>query len=89
MQSAMSPGTKSGAGDSPALPGRGRAKNKEEVILRLVVEDPFSSIGELADQAVGEAPHFDFDWWTVFAILRRKRLLTRRARFRLARRKSR
>lgn len=89
IQSAMSPGTKAVTDDLQPQPLRGRAKNAEDVILWLVVEDPFGSIGELAEQAVEEAPHLKFGWWTVFGILRRNRLLSRRARFRLARRKSR
>ena len=88
IQVAMSPGRRdrksqpkpnlSRTGDSP-----------EQVIIELVVNDPFNSIGELVDQANEIAPRFRFGWWKVFAILRRQKLLSRRARFRLARKRNR
>ncbi len=91
IQSAMSPGTRPANGERTELISKGDrpANSSEEVVLRLVVEDPFGSISELSEQAEEEAPNLKFGWWNVFGILRRNRLLSRRARFRLARRKSR
>ncbi len=93
IQSAMAPGGRRGGSEvSLYAPGRVPAvtfHTDEEVILHLVVEDPFSSIAELAEQAEEIAPQFRYGWWRVFAILRRNKLLGRRARFRLARRRNR
>lgn len=86
MQAAFSPGIRgSRAGDF--RPGQASAapKNSDEVILKLVVEDPFSTIGELAEQAAEAAPNFRFGWWKVLGILRKHGLVRRRSRFRLAR----
>lgn len=87
IQSAFSPGIRNQADDESAsvetLP-----KTADEVILRLVAEDPFSSIGELNRDATDLAPRYQFGWWKVFGILRRHRLLSRRSRFRLSRRKN-
>jgi anti-sigma B factor antagonist len=84
FQSAMSPGAKSE--QRPLRPiASSRGQSCEEVILQLVVEDPFSSIAELVEQASEIAPNLDFGWFKVFGILRRNRLLRHRSRFRLAR----
>ena len=65
------------------------AASGEDVILRLVAEDPFSSITELTQQAGEMYPGLDLSWWKVFGILRRHRLLRHRSRFRYARRQKR
>ncbi len=90
FQTAMSPGLKDRArqnttssrirpsGDSPA-----------EIILTLIIDDPFSSISELAELGSEIAPKFSFGWWKVFGILKRSKLLRRRSRFRYARRQNR
>jgi anti-sigma B factor antagonist len=88
MQAALSPGKANVATSSPPA-ASGRAANAEDVVLRLVVEDPFASISELVGQADEIAPTVTFGWWKVFGILRRNRLLRHRSRFRLARRKTR
>lgn len=91
FQTAFSPGNKgarrasfpvgAAAGEVPAT--------GDEVILRLLADDPFSSIAELVEQANEIAPVFKFSWWKVFGMLRRNRLLRPRSRFRYARRRSR
>jgi anti-sigma B factor antagonist len=91
FQSAFSPGTK-GKKESSTLarmPSGSSQESEEEVVLRLVVEDPFSSIAELSDQAGELYPGLDLGWWEVFGILRRNRLLRHRSRFRYARRQNR
>lgn len=91
LQSAFSPGNKGKANKSPrAMTNLGRTTSSiEEVILQLIIEDPFSSISELTEQGKEAAPSFRFDWWKVFKVLRRNRLLRHRSRFRYARRQSR
>lgn len=88
IQAAMSPGRRDNKIESDS-PFSRRADSPEEVIIELIVADPFSSIGELADLAGEIAPRFRFGWWKVFTILKRQRLLSRRARFRMARKRSR
>ena len=57
----------------------------ETVVLNIVKSDPFASIGEIK-QTMREASSFeDTGWWQIFAVLRRHKLLRRRARFRFAR----
>jgi len=91
LQSAFSPGTK-GKTPGQAAPGKtpaGEASSDEELILGLIVEDPFSSISELVEQSEEIKPEFELGWWDVFKILRRNKLLRHRSRFRYARRQSR
>lgn len=91
LQAALSPGLK-GKKDIPVgvyAPSQRRAATSDEIVLRLVIEDPFSSISELAEQAREAAPTFTFTWWKVLGILRRNKLLRHRSRFRYARRESR
>jgi anti-sigma B factor antagonist len=86
IQSAMSPGHKGkpsvARGGRPAVP-----QSPDDVILKLIIDDPFSSISELSNDAIGIAPEMRFGWWKVFNILRRNKLLSKRARFRLTRRR--
>lgn len=57
----------------------------EDAVLALVREDPFASIREMARE-LRIQPYFEeTGWWRVFRILKRNRLLTRRARFRFVR----
>jgi anti-sigma B factor antagonist len=88
LQAALSPGVKSRKAASRPAAGASAA-NAEELILRLVAEDPFSSISELVEQGNEIAPAFKLGWWTVFGILRRNSLLRIRSRFRYARKQSR
>lgn len=90
FQSAFSPGNKGTreAVATSAASGKTPA-NDDELIMGLVVDDPFSSISELVEQANEVAPDASLGWWRVFGILRRHRLLRPRSRFRYARRKSR
>jgi anti-sigma B factor antagonist len=90
LQSAFSPGTKAKSqsiGPRTALDIS--RLSGEELILRLIIEDPFSSISELAEQAEEVAPTQELGWWKIFGILRQNRLLRHRSRFRYARRQSR
>lgn len=93
IQTAMSPGTKNGRVEAfSSVSGLGRPNSTQssyEIILNLIAEDPFASISELAEDVAEVAPHLKLGWWSVFGILRRNGLLTRRARFRLARKRSR
>lgn len=93
MQTAMSPGTAGKTITSPASPNLNKSRlaggSSEDIVLNLVIEDPFCTISELKEMAVEVAPRLSFGWWKIFGILRHHKLLSRRARFRLARRKSR
>lgn len=89
LQSAMSPGTRGRADDGMRESLVAPPKTKAETILRLVEEDPFASISEMVSEAAELSPRFSFSWWSVFSILRKNGLLTRRSRFRRARKKSR
>lgn len=93
MQTAMMPGTAGKTVASTAGPNLNKSRlsggKPDEVVFNLVIEDPFCTISELKDMAGEVAPHLSFGWWKIFGILRRHKLLSRRARFRLARRKSR
>lgn len=88
FQTALSPGTKYNRESSPASGRAGGHKvaSVEEVILGLVIEDPFSSIGELVEQANEMNLSSRVRWWQVFGILRRNGLLRHRSRFRYTRR---
>ena len=90
MQSAFSPGTrdKSPADDSAGSYFSHAPRNAEETILRLVVDDPFGTIGELARQASESSGQEKFGWWQVLGILRRNGLLRIRSRYRYARKHS-
>lgn len=91
LQSAFSPGTKGKkeTASTSRAPADTGAATGEEAILRLVAEDPFSSITELSEQAGALYPNLDLGWWKIFGILRRHRLLRHRSRFRYARRQNR
>ncbi len=88
IQSAMTPGTRGKR--SPTRPAAGTLpQSPDDVIVQLVIADPFGSISELSEEASEAVPDTNFGWWRVFNILRRHKLLSKRARFRLARKKSR
>lgn len=94
IQAAMAPGHKQkGHGEPPTTVGGrlpvGTFQSEDDVILHLVIDDPFSTVGELNKLASGIAPQFRFGWWRVFSILRRHKLLRLRSRFHLSRRYSR
>jgi anti-sigma B factor antagonist len=88
FQSGLTPGAKGDRSTGDAAP-RKEHRSAEEVILQLVIDDPFSSISELIEEARENAPGLDFGWFKVFSILRRNRLLRHRSRFRLARKQRR
>jgi hypothetical protein len=69
-----------------AAPEHGPVLSKvEEVILSAICEDPFNTISELRVVLQESLPDRKVGWWKVARILRRLRLLSRRARFRYAR----
>ncbi len=88
LQSALMPGVRDDKRVASA-PARSKKQSAEEIILQLVIEDPFATITELVEEAREMAPKLDFGWFMVFGILRRNRLLRHRSRFRLARKRSR
>jgi hypothetical protein len=95
MQAAFSPGMKGAGSAADLISGKESRvatqlpKTSEEVIIRLVIDDPFSTISELVEQAAELAPKFEYGWWKVYGILRRNKLLRRRSRFRLSRKHTR
>jgi hypothetical protein len=62
-----------------------RETGLESEILRLVREDPFASIREMSYDLRRRSEFRRVGWWQVFKILRNRRLLTRRRRFRFMR----
>jgi len=90
IQSAFSPGTRDKSHDQEGSGGyfSGTPRSADETVLRLVVEDPFGTIGELARQASEVSGGDKFGWWQVFSILRRNSLLRIRSRYRYARKHS-
>lgn len=93
MQTAMSPGRAGKTATSTVSPNLNRSRllggKPEDVVFNLVIEDPFCTISELKEMAFEVAPDLSLGWWKIFGILRTHKLLSRRARFRFARRKSR
>ncbi|MBD3403609.1 hypothetical protein GF420_11990 [candidate division GN15 bacterium] len=57
----------------------------EIVVLQMVRYDPFATIGEMKREINQRAVRVTVGWWQVWRILKRHRLLSRRARFRYAR----
>lgn len=57
----------------------------DAAVLRLVLEDPFYSVREMRSR-LGELGQSSPGYWTVWSVLRRHQLLTRRRRFRYFRR---
>jgi hypothetical protein len=64
---------------------RRNISQEEDIIFRAVTEDPFYTISDLRVVLEESFPGRRFSWWTIFSILRKLRLLTRRSRFRYAR----
>lgn len=55
--------------------------------MQAVKNDPFSSIREIKREINDQHPSVTVGYWQVLGILRRNRLLSRRARFRFSRNK--
>ncbi len=69
----------------PDLPDSELPENDLEVlVLRMVKNDPFSTISEMRREFKRLAAGETASWWQVFGTLRRHRLLRRRSRFRYA-----
>ena len=89
LQSAFSPGTRErDASEKTPSYFAQQPQGDEETILKLVIDDPFATIGELSKQATDAAGHKKFGWWQVFGVLRRNGLLRIRSRYRYARKHS-
>jgi hypothetical protein len=57
----------------------------ETIVLRMIRNDPFTSISEMK-RAINRMPNVEpAGWWRIFSILRKNKLLTKRARFRFIR----
>lgn len=77
-----------GTGQAPAVvDGARRADSPEQYLLELVAADPFASIGELKRELNESGRYDSVSWWWAYICLRRNDLLSKRARFHLARRK--
>ncbi len=61
------------------------ATDFETAIIKAVQDDPFVTITELKRMLRITGQFAGVGWWSVFNVLRRKRLLRRRSRFRFAR----
>ena len=72
----------------PKASNKPTSEGLEGKLLNLIIEDPFQSISELSAE-LRRIGHSEAGWWTVFGVLRRGELLTRRSRFRLARKRGR
>ncbi len=79
LQSAPKPGTTAGR-----MPVQGRSE-AEEIVMRAIRDDPFYTISELCLVLEETAPGHRLGWWGVFRLLKKNRLVSRRARFRFAR----
>ena len=74
------------AASSPRRPVREEVSDETEgIVLRAIRQDPFYTIGELKMVVEESHPGMKIGWWSVFRILRKNRLISRRARFRFAR----
>jgi len=74
---------------SPAgnrIPAGDNDLEEERAIIRAVIDDPFYTISELKLMLMESFPRCHLSWWGIFKVLKRNRLLSRRARFRYARR---
>ena len=71
--------------DSLARRTRDTELDIDKVIIHAIEEDPFYTIAELKVVVEESLPGLKISWWSVFKLLRRHRLLSRRARFRHAR----
>lgn len=89
IQSVPHPSGRGISGSSFALGSAATTSADDNVILKLVIDDPFSTIRELCHQAKEAVPPRKMGWWKVFGILRRHHLLRLRSRFRYARRQTR
>lgn len=68
---------------------RAASKSIEDALRGLIVEDPFSTISELSSALKSQAAGIgssSLSWWGVFRTLWKEGLLSRRSRFKLARR---
>lgn len=61
----------------------------EAVLIRSIESDPFLTVRELVQQINNQTDTTRVGWWRVFKMLKEKKLLSRRSRFRLARAKHR
>jgi len=59
----------------------------EARILRLIEEDPFSTIGDMKQDLSYQVSGDKVGWWRIFFVLKRRGLLTRRSRFAYVRRR--
>ena len=72
------------AAKDPSLqktPEKARQLDLETAILRIVEQDPFASIREIKAEINFSHTNLEASWWRVFTVLRAKKLLTRRSRF--------
>ena len=73
-----SPEKSSGGSPTPIV----SSGDPETLVLSLVKEDPFFTISELSREVSHRNRFESIGWWAVFRILRRNKLLKKRARFR-------
>jgi len=66
---------------APAVPIK--AESLEEILLRLVADDPFYSVGELKSELVRRG--FAVSFWGLVCLLWKKKLFTAKSRYRFAR----
>ena len=55
----------------------------ETAIINLITQDPFFTIKEIKAEINKRQDNLRTGWWQVFSVLRKRRLLTKRSRFRL------
>lgn len=61
------------------------SSDTETLVLRCVKDDPFASIAEIKAEINSNRNLSDISWWRIFSILKNKRLMRKRSRFRYAR----
>jgi len=57
----------------------------EELLLQAIENDPFLSIGEMAQHVNNLSDTTRVGWWKIVKLLKKNKLLSRRSRFRMAR----
>ena len=56
-----------------------------QAVLEMVTKDPFFTISEIKNEIARKHPSLKPGWWSVWSVLRKNRLLSKKNRFRRAR----
>ncbi len=70
------------------LEKKSTAPGLQEIVVEMVIKDPFFSISEIKTEIARKYPTAQSGWWQIWNVLRQNRLLSKKSRFRLSRFKS-